>query len=217
MDHADAIATYATDRYLLGELTAAEADSFEEHYFDCVECADELRVGMQFMSGGRKLAREATEPAATPAPVVSIAERRPWRTAWIPAAAAAALVLAIATPLLMKQQRAASAPTFEIASQHSFLLADSRGASDVPSLNGNAPIVLWADVPSEPTYSRYEARLQRPEGPVLTLPFTPDPNGEPTPLTVRGLSAGPHELAIIGMDPAGQHAEISRHRFMVRR
>lgn len=215
MDHAEAIATYATDRYLLGELTAAEADAFEEHYFDCVDCADELRVGMQFMSGGRKLAREATEPVA-PAPVVSIAERRPRRTAWIPAAAAAALVLAIATPLLVMQRRT-TGPTFEIASQHSFLLADSRAASDVPTLNGNAPIVLWADVPSEPTYSRYEARLQRPDGPVLTLPFNPDPNGEPTPLMVRGSSAGPHELAIIGMDPAGQHAVISRHRFIVRR
>ncbi len=215
MDHAEAIATYTTDRYLLGELTAAEADAFEEHYFDCVECAEELRVGMQFMSGGRKLAREMTEPEAAPAPVVSIAERRPRRAAWIPVAAA--LVLAIATPLLIKQQRAASAPRFEIASQHSFLLADSRGTSDLPTLNGNAPIVLWADVPSEPTYSRYEARLQRPEGPVLTLLFTPDPNGEPTPLTVRGLSAGPHELAIVGIDPAGQHAEISRHRFIVRR
>jgi hypothetical protein len=214
MDHAEATANYATDRYLLGELTAAEADSFEEHFFDCAECADELRVGMQFMNGGRGLAREAAAPAE--APVVRIAERRPRRAAWIPAAVAAALVLAIATPLLLKQ-RAMSAPTFEVASQHSFLLAESRGTADVPTLNGNAPIVLWADVPSEPTYSRYEARLRRPDGSVLSLPFTPDSNGEATPLTVRGLSAGPHELAIVGIDPAGQHAEIARHRFMVSR
>jgi len=214
MEHAEARDTHAIDRYLLGELTAAEADAFEEHYFDCAECAEELRSGMQFMDGGRKVAREASAPAI--APVVPISEHRSRRMTWIPAAAAAVLVLAIGTPLLMKQ-RAAGAPSFEIASQHSFLLSESRSAGTVPTLNGNAPIVLWADVPSEPTYSRYEARLQQPDGKVLALPFTPDPNGEATPLTVRGLSAGSHELVIVGTDPAGQHAEIARHRFIVRR
>jgi len=214
MDHAEAIANHAADRYLLGELSSAEADAFEEHFFDCADCADELRVGLRFMNGGRGLAREAAERADAPAPVVHIAERR--RTAWLPAAVAAALLLAIGAPILMKQ-RAASSPSFEIASQHSFLLADSRSASEVPTLNGNAPIVLWSDVAAQPAYSRYEARLQRPDGPVLTLPFAPDPNGEPTPLTVRGLSAGQHELVIVGIDPAGKHAEIARHRFIVRR
>lgn len=215
MDHTEAAAINATDRYLLGELSAAEADAFEEHYFDCVECADDLRVGVQLLDGGRKLAREASDPVAAPAPVVSIAERRTRRASWIPAAAAAALVLAIATPLVMRQRTAG--PAFEMASQHSFLLAESRGANDVPTLNGNAPIVLWADVPPAPAYARYEARLQRPDGPVLTLPFTPDPNGEPAPLTVRGLGAGQHELVIVGVGADNQQAEISRNRFIVRR
>jgi anti-sigma factor RsiW len=213
MDHAEAIATHAADRYLLGELTAVEADSFEEHFFDCAECADELRVGMRFMNGGRGLARETTAPAA--APVMPIAERRAKRSVWIPAAIAAALVLAIGAPLLMQQQR--DTPSLEAASQASFLLADSRAASDVPTLNGNAPIVLWVDAPAQPGVARYEARLNRPDGSILTLSLAPDPNGEATPLTVRGLSAGRHELVIESIDPAGRHAEVSRHAFIVRR
>lgn len=213
MNHAEANASHATERYLLGELTASEADAFEEHYFDCVECADELRVGMRFMNGGRDLARQAAAPVE--ASVVRIAEHRPRRAAWLPAAIAAALVIALATPLLLRQPE--SGPAFEVASQHSFLLAASRGADDVPTLNGNAPIVLWTDVPSSPAYPKYEARLHRPDGSVLTLPFTPDPHGEPAPLTVRGLAAGSHELAILGIDAAGQQAEVARHRFVVRR
>jgi hypothetical protein len=168
---------------------------------------------MRFMNGGRGLAGETVARAGA---VVQIAERRSRRTAWLPAAVAAALALAIGAPLLMKQ-RAATGPSFEVASQYSFLLAESRSASEVPTLDGNAPIVLWSDVAAQPAYARYEARVQRPDGPVLTLPFTPDPNGEPTPLTVRGLSAGPHELVIVGIDPAGKHAEVARHRFIVRR
>ena len=217
MEHAEARDKNATDRYLLGELNAAEADAFEEHYFDCPECAEELRSGMQFMEGGRKLVHEATAPEPAIAPVVPIPQRRSSAMIWVPAAAAAILVIALATPMLMTKQSAAEAPSFEVASQHSFLLSESRSAGTVPTLNGNAPIVLWADVPSEPTYSRYEARLIQPNKKDIALPFTPDPSGDATPLTVRGLSAGPHELVIVGTDPAGQHAEIARHRFIVRR
>jgi hypothetical protein len=216
MDHAEASTTFATDRYLLGELSAAEADAFEEHYFDCADCTDDLRAGMQLLSGGRVLAHEAGAPEPAPAPVVRIADRR--RRVWVPAAIAAALALAITAPIIVKQQNDARAPVFELASQQSFLLSVVRGPNDVPStLDGNKPIVLFVDVPSEPTYAQYEARLKRPDGSVMKVPFKPDPDGNPTPLTVRGLNAGPHELVVIGTDPAGQIAEISRNRFNVRR
>ncbi len=214
MDHAEASTTHATDRYLLGELTAAEADAFEDHYFDCADCADELRIGMRFMNGGRGVAREAAAPEG--APVVRF-EPRPRRTAWLPAAIAAALVLAVGAPILMKQQRpAAQGPSFEVVKPHSFLLADSRGTADVPALKASETSGIVFDVPSEPTYSKYEARLRLPDGTILARPFTPDPNGEPTELAVSDLSAGPHELVIVGMDPAGQHAVIIRRPFIVR-
>ena len=214
MDHAEATASHATERYLLDELSAAEADAFEDHYFDCAECADELRLGMHVMNGGRGLAREARVPAE--APVVSIAEHRARRSSWIPAAAAAALVLAITAPVILKQQRDASAPVLEVASQHAFLNVGSRGESDVQTFDGNKPNVLFVDVPPD-AYSRYEARIHQPGGSILARPFTPDPDGQPTALTVRGLAAGPHELVIVGIDQGGQQAELTRQRFNVRR
>lgn len=214
MDHSEATAAYAPDRYLLGELTAAEADSFEEHFFDCVGCADELRIGMRFMNGGRGMAREAAAPEEPK--VLQFEQRRPRRTAWLPAAVAAAFVLAVVTPLLLRQ-RAAAGPSFQQITQHSFLLDDSRGAGDVQTLDGNAANVLVLDIPAEPAYARYEARIQRPGAPSLTIPVTPDPNGEPTSLSVSGLSAGAHELAIVGIDPAGRPATLRSYRFVVRR
>lgn len=215
MDHAEATTTHATDRYLLGELTAAEADAFEDHYFDCADCADELRIGMRFMNGGRGIAREA---AAAPegSPVVRF-EPRPRRTAWFPAAIAAALVLAVGAPILMRQQRpAAQGPSFEVVKVYSLLLADSRAAADDLTLNAGETSVLVVDVPAEPAYSKYEARLRLPDGSIRPIPLTPDPNGEPTQLKVSGLSAGRHELMIVGIDPAGQHAVIKRDPFIVR-
>jgi anti-sigma factor RsiW len=43
MEHAEAIELRAAERYVLKQLTNAEADAFEEHFFSCLECAEEVR------------------------------------------------------------------------------------------------------------------------------------------------------------------------------
>lgn len=217
MDHTEATAANAVDRYLLGELSAAEADAFEEHYFDCAECADELRVGMRFMNGGRGMARE--EAAPEEAKVVRIDERRSRRTAWLPVAVAAALILAVGTPLLMRQQQPASAPYFGVPNRVSLLQTGMRdGVADIV-IQANEPTELVFDVPPEPEYPRYEARIHRPDGSVLTTAFKPDLESDSsTELTVDGLTAGSHELEIVGIDAAGRATEIApRTRVIVRR
>src|SRR3954470_23379340 len=51
MTHTEAVESYATERYLLGEMTEAERQAFEAHYFDCEECADDLRAGSRMRDG----------------------------------------------------------------------------------------------------------------------------------------------------------------------
>jgi anti-sigma factor RsiW len=41
--HEEYVESMAAERYILGELPAAERDGFEEHYFECPECADAVR------------------------------------------------------------------------------------------------------------------------------------------------------------------------------
>src|SRR5262249_28456042 len=53
MDHNEAVSTLAAERYLLGEMTPAERDAFEAHYFDCVDCADDIRAGAMLRAGVR--------------------------------------------------------------------------------------------------------------------------------------------------------------------
>ena len=45
MTHDRAIATHATERYLLDEMPELERFQFEEHYFACAECAEAIRTG----------------------------------------------------------------------------------------------------------------------------------------------------------------------------
>ena len=43
MEHHQAAAILASERYVLDELTVAERDAFEEHYFTCAICAQEVK------------------------------------------------------------------------------------------------------------------------------------------------------------------------------
>ena len=65
MDHETAVGTGATERYFLGLLTGDDRDGFEEHYFTCPECAEDLRALTVFAANAKAVFREK---AAGPAP-----------------------------------------------------------------------------------------------------------------------------------------------------
>ncbi len=58
MEHQEAIETKAAERYLLGELSGAERDGFEEHFFDCQACAENVRAGAIFQANARAVLSE---------------------------------------------------------------------------------------------------------------------------------------------------------------
>lgn len=50
MGHDEAIQMLAAERYLLDELDHKLREEFEEHLFDCRECALDLRAGVIFLA-----------------------------------------------------------------------------------------------------------------------------------------------------------------------
>lgn len=64
MDHNEAVRLHAAEKYLLGELPKAQREEYEEHYFDCPSCAEELKATVTFMESGRQLVREQVPLAA---------------------------------------------------------------------------------------------------------------------------------------------------------
>jgi anti-sigma factor RsiW len=52
MDHNEAIKLRAAERYALGELPEDVRDAYEEHFFDCAECAMEMKAVSAFVDGG---------------------------------------------------------------------------------------------------------------------------------------------------------------------
>ena len=58
MDHETAIALQAAERYCAGALSDEERDMFEEHFFMCGECAEEVRWEKIFAANARKTLEE---------------------------------------------------------------------------------------------------------------------------------------------------------------
>ncbi|MGE0460470.1 MAG: zf-HC2 domain-containing protein [Vicinamibacterales bacterium] len=54
MTHAQAVETRAAERYLLDEMPELERYAFEAHYFECAECAEDVRMGGLMRDGVRE-------------------------------------------------------------------------------------------------------------------------------------------------------------------
>jgi hypothetical protein len=82
MTHTEAASSLASERYLLDEMNEAEQDAFETHFFECSECAEDVKMGALMTAGARaglltapQLARIATFPPAQKQPAPGTAHR----------------------------------------------------------------------------------------------------------------------------------------------
>jgi hypothetical protein len=98
MDHQEATRIGAPTRYMLGELSGSEKEAFEEHFFTCHECAEELQTSAMFAANARAVFKE--QAASRPVLVSNVPPNRSWldwfrMPQWLPAAAVAALLLCV--------------------------------------------------------------------------------------------------------------------------
>jgi Putative zinc-finger len=84
MDHKEAIQDMAAERYLLDELTPEEREAFEQHVFDCPDCAFDLRAGSAFITEARALLPELTaqSPLTVAKPIPAPPRKSRW-SAWL--------------------------------------------------------------------------------------------------------------------------------------
>src|SRR5580693_3233799 len=81
MEHEQSVQNLAVEGYLLGQMTAEEREAFENHYFDCAVCAEDLRAASRFMREARAV---FAAESRTPAPMQSVPDRRAWSwTGWL--------------------------------------------------------------------------------------------------------------------------------------
>src|ERR1700691_2710648 len=62
MEHSQAVEQMAAERYLLNELTPDAREAFEEHVFDCPDCAMDLRAAVAFVDEAKAQLPALTDP-----------------------------------------------------------------------------------------------------------------------------------------------------------
>jgi len=96
MTHQQALDGLASERYLLDEMTEVERFEFEDHYFDCAECAEDVRLGDMIRQEARRAgaAMAPNTQVGRPAVVLTSAKwwRRPMAAPWAVAATLALVV-----------------------------------------------------------------------------------------------------------------------------
>ena len=95
MTHQQALDGLASERYLLDEMTEVERFEFEEHYFDCAECAEDVRLGDMIRQEARRAGVAMAPNTQVGRPAVVLTSAKWWRRPMVAAPWAVAATLAL--------------------------------------------------------------------------------------------------------------------------
>ena len=213
MNHIEFEATGAVERYLAGEMNEAEQMEFEEHYFECSACAEEVRIQTIFIANLEAVLHEPypvsreTARDFAPAPARPAAVRPHWP---IVAAMAAALVLAagigyqnlVQFPQMRRDLALANAED----SPPTFYLAETRSDSDTLAVPpGTRHISIMLNQTPGRIFAFYECTLQDDRGKTLRAFRVRGPGNQEEwqiRLSTEGLSAQSYTLKVRGESTA---------------
>jgi hypothetical protein len=219
MNHQEAKQSRAVERYLLGEMTPAERDEFEAHFFECTECAAELKAAGAFLEAAKTEFRRGGFPQAAPprAPVPRMRRRFPalWRPAVIsPAFACLLLVLAYQGLIVVPRLRGelTESRQSEILVPVALLGGNSRAGGELAVRARDAEsLLLTFDVPAVERRSGYSAVLVAPSGTqVFTMPISVEQAKDTVSIRVpsRHWEVGEYTLTVAAAPGAGTGAPV---------
>ena len=174
MDHSDVARLQAVEKYVLGELPGEVRDEFEEHYFDCAECAKDVTHMTEFMTASRMVLEEA--PRLREASQAT--SKKAGRFAWlrpviaVPAMAALAAIVifqnVVTIPAL--KQRGATDETTEVFSSSYRLQGATRGGSATTvTIDAKESFALDFDFTPTVAYPSYAGRIENATGGTVLL------------------------------------------------
>jgi hypothetical protein len=214
MDHEEALREKATERYLLNELDPNLRDQFEEHLFDCQECALDVRAAAMFVEQSKTVLSEAPQAHTVRVPVV-VPVKPPW-FAWL----RPALVVPVLAVLLVvvAYQNLVTYPLLKEAANKPQVLPwasiniSTRGTNAPPvAVAPGKGFLLFVRIPPENAYSRYTADLYNPAGKLewsLTIPAASAEDSWPVQVPAANRESGIYTLRVHGITASGESTEV---------
>jgi hypothetical protein len=226
MDHDMVVRQKMTERYLLGELDPTARDEFEEHFFDCRDCALDVHAGALFVEQSKVVLAEKPGLVAAGLPATAPVSANPGWLAWLrPAVVVPLMVMLLAVigyqnlVIYPQMQQALNSP--QVLPWASVNVGTWGSSGPVITTRPGQGFLLFVRIPPEGGYSHYTAELYNPGGKLdgsLTIPVA---SGKETsaqdqwPVQVPGANreAGSYTLTVRGVTAAGESKDIGRTSF----
>jgi hypothetical protein len=218
MDHEGVVRQKLTERYLLGELDDPTRQEFEEHYFDCLDCALDVRAGALFVEQSKVVLAEGPQPAPVGLPAI------PAKPGWLPwfrppfAVPVMAVLLAlVGYQNLVTYPRMRQALNSPRVLPFALVTVGTWGSAErVISTPAGGGFSLIVRIPPDASYSRYMAQLYNPAGKLewtLAIPASSTQDQYSVQVPAAAREAGTYILAVRGITAAGESKEVGRAPF----
>lgn len=229
MDHDLVVRQQMTERYLLDELDPEARHEFEEHFFDCPDCASDVRAGALFVEHSKvALARDSapvpgSQPASAPVPAPAgwfAGLRAGLRNMLRPAFAVPVMAVLLA---VIGYQNLVTYPQMQQALNRPQVLPWAQ--VNVGTYGSEGPVVatragegflLFVRIPPEDGYAHYQADLYNPAGKLessFAIPAVAGQDQWPVRIPGANREAGGYILAVHGITAAGERKEVGRASF----
>lgn len=228
MNHSEAVKEMAAERYLLDELTPEARDAFEEHLFDCSECALDIRAGAAFVDEAKTQLPEIATGSAVPRETAK-EKRKPWFSWWRPAFAVPAFAALL---MVVGYQNLVTFPALHSSEDEprivpvAPLYGATRGETHITiTADRTHGIALPVDLPIEPgtrAYVSYFFELNDPQGKLAWTGTIAAPAQQPDAdlqlsIVVPGrmLNSGTYSMAVSGVGADGSRTAVEKYVFDV--
>ena len=226
MDHDMVVRQKITERYLLGELDPAARDEFEEHFFDCKECALDVRAAALFVEQSKVVLAEKPEQVGAALPATGPVPAKPGWLAWLgPAVVVPVMVILLAVigyqnlVIYPQMQQVLKSP--QVLPWASVNVGTYGSEGPVITTRPGEGFLLFVRIPPETGYSHYRAELYNPGGKLEWSLTIPVPSGKEAsaqdqwPVQVPGANreAGSYTLSVHGVTTAGESKEVGQASF----
>jgi len=224
MDHREALRLQAAEKYVLGELSPQLRDEYEEHYFECQECAEELKTTVAFVDSARGVL-QAEVPVRTEAE--SVQPRKAGWLAWlrpavaVPVFAALLLVVGYQNLVTIPRLQHGVSVSGQDADFVSLIGANSRSEGlKVYQIHRDKPAILELDIPTSEGFGGYDCQLQDASERVVYQQRVSAADAKRTVhliVPTGHLQAGNYTVTVLGEKAGGQAspAEVERLPFAV--
>lgn len=229
MKHEEAVQNLAVEQYLLGDMNPSEREAFEEHYFECVICAEEVKSAVTFREDMKAILAADQDDLEAAAP--TRVQPNPGKSSdkgtntggwnwlsWLqPQIAAVALaglaVISIGSVALMQSRIAElSQPSIVNAA---FLRDQTRGTPPVLRLTGGKPALLSFDLAVAPD-SKLDFLVQSAGGDVVyQVSGDAPPQDEEVHLLLPKLDLSPGNYRVL-VRSSGQEQDLAQYPFEIK-